>query len=1103
LHPTFALGWMHKRTDPFELVTERLRSAPWYRQLETRLGTNEDIGLKTVHGSLGSFIVAAFYPTLDRQIIVLTAAEDTERWVHDLRQFGIATYACLPAKHRRTADEHTELAGALEALSAYWQERATVLVLSPETWQLHLPPPEWFESNAITLRPGDELPFEEFRQYLVLGGYHPCDYVVAPGEVSVRGGIVDFYPLGWQLPIRLEFFGDRIESIRQFDPLSQRSIHRIEEAFVFVAYPRDESLMTSTVEQFFEPNALVVVEHPDDIASRFSALGLAPSFERCTRLLLNPLGSAEITVQSTPQPACRSAVGHLYDLLLELEQADSLVLLCADSAIHLERLQALLRTLAEQRPPDEQLRLERIVWSTRSPDAGFLLPRQGIAVITEHEIFERRRARTTDQQRPKLTLRELQQLRRGDYLVHIDKGICQFDGLETIEISGHKQECVRLLFAEGDVVYLHLNYINKLERYSAADGTPPALSKLGTREWERKKARVKSKLKDIARDLIKLYAQRKASPGFAFPPDTVWQAELEASFLYEDTPDQARATQEVKRDMESPTPMDRLICGDVGFGKTEVAIRAAFKAVQAGKQVAVLVPTTILARQHFQTFSERLARYPVRVEMISRLRSGSEVATILRDLAEGKIDIIIGTHRLLSDDVRFRDLGLLIIDEEQRFGVAAKEKLRQLRVSVDTLTLTATPIPRTLNFSLMGARDLSIIETPPRNRLPVETEVIEWDDDLLRYAITRELERGGQVFVVSDSIEGIPAVQQQLLGLIPTLRIGIAHGRLAPAVLESVIERFLERKYDVLLATKIVENGLDMPNVNTIIIVNAERYGLAELYQLRGRVGRSNRQAYCYLVVQSLRKLNRQALERLRAIEELTELGSGFQLALRDLEIRGAGNIFGAEQSGYISDLGFETYHRILDEAVQELRTEEFAELFPTEQRTYTNDSITIELPSDALLPSDFVPSDVERFEWYKRLYRCTSPAELSAIEEELRDRYGPLPAEAEQLLFGVRLRLLGSKLGAERIRIEGSLMSIELPRAAPPWYYEQIFPAIVAAAAEVTGAHFRQVGSTAILDVPLATEQDAIAVLDKLVATVAALRQPQASPTAPARTSR
>jgi transcription-repair coupling factor (superfamily II helicase) len=1094
---------MHRRTDPFEQVLERIRSTPWFHKLETQLRTSAETKLKTVHGSLGSIIVAALYPTRDRQIVVLTAAEYGERWVHDLRQFDIAADACLPPKRRRATEDHLELADALEALSTYWQKRDTILVVAPETWQLRLPPPEWFATNALTIRVGDELPFDDLRQYLVLGGYHPCDYVTAPGELSVRGGIMDIYPLGWQLPLRLEFFGDRIESIRQFDPLSQRSVHAIEEAFVFAAYPRDESLLTASIEAFFDSNALIVVEHPDDIVNRFASLELTPLLDGYTRLMLNPLGDADIVVQSSPQPSCRSAVGLLYDLLLELEQAGSHVLLCADSTIHLERLQALLRTLAEQRSDSEQLHLERIQWSTRSPDAGFLLPRDGIAVITEHEIFDRRRARTVDQQRSKLTLRELQQLRRGDYLVHIDKGICQFDGLETIEISGHKQECVRLLFADGDIVYLHLNYITKLERYSAADGTPPALSKLGTREWERKKSRVKSKLKDIARDLIKLYAQRKATPGFAFPPDTVWQAEMEASFLYEDTPDQARATSEVKRDMESPSPMDRLICGDVGFGKTEIAIRAAFKAVQAGKQVAVLVPTTILARQHYQTFSERLARYPVRIEMLSRLRSAAETTAILRGLSAGTIDIIIGTHRLLSNDVQFRDLGLLIIDEEQRFGVAAKEKLRQLRVSVDTLTLTATPIPRTLNFSLMGARDLSIIETPPRNRLPVETEVIEWDEDLLRFAITRELERGGQVFVVSDSIEGIPSVHQLLLSLVPTLRIGIAHGQLAPSALETVIERFLERKYDVLLATKIVENGLDMPNVNTIIILNAERFGLAELYQLRGRVGRSNRQAYCYLVVHSFRKLNRNALERLRAIEELTELGSGFQLALRDLEIRGAGNIFGAEQSGYIHDLGFETYHRILDEAVQELRTEEFAELFPNEQRTYTNDSISIDIPHDALLPQSYIPSDVERFEWYKRLYRCSSREELQAIREELSDRYGPLPPEAAELLFGVHLRMLGSKLGAERIRVEGNIMSIELPSAAPPWYYEQVFPVIVAAAAEVAGAHFRQVGTVAIVDVPLATEQQAISILDQLVSAITALRQPEAAPVASAKTSR
>lgn len=1093
---------MQKRIDPLELVIERIRSTDWYRALEAHIATERSTTIKTLHGSLGSLAVAALYPAIDRQFIIVTDASEVERWVHDLQQCGIPAYACIPDR-RRTSDDHSKLHTALHALSAYWQERATVLVLSPETWQLRLPSPEWFRMHAISLAKGEELPFEEFYHYLVMGGYHRTDYVAEPGEISIRGGIVDLFPLGWSLPLRIEFFGDHVESIRQFDPLSQRSIRTIEEAFVFAGFPRNEDIFTATISQYFETNALAIIEQPEDLQRQFDANENIPDWSNCIQLAINPLGKADITVQSSPQPAIRSAITLLYDTLLELQEANSLVVLCADSPIHLERLKTLLRTLSEQRPSNERIELDRIAWCPRTPDSGFLLPRDGVAVITEHEIFDRRRAITDEHRRSKITLRQLQQLRRGDYLVHIDKGICQFDGLETIEINGHRQECVRLLFADGDVVYLHLNYINKLERYSAADGQPPALSKLGTKEWERKKARVKSKLKDIARDLIKLYAQRKASPGFAYPPDTVWQAEMEASFLYEDTPDQARATQDVKRDMESPTPMDRLICGDVGFGKTEIAIRAAFKAVQAGKQVAVLVPTTILARQHYQTFCERLARYPVRIEVLSRMRSSSEQAVILSDLADGKIDIIIGTHRLLSDDVQFRDLGLLIIDEEQRFGVAAKEKLRQLRVNIDTLTLTATPIPRTLNFSLMGARDLSIIETPPRNRLPVETEITEWNDDLLRRAITRELERGGQIFVVNDSIEGIPAIHQRLLSLIPTLRVGIAHGQLSPSSLESVVERFLERKYDVLLATKIIENGLDMPNVNTIIIINAERYGLAELYQLRGRVGRSNRQAYCYLVVQSLRNLNRRALERLRAIEEFTELGSGFQLALRDLEIRGAGNIFGAEQSGYINELGFETYHRILDEAIQELRTEEFSELFPHQERRFINDSIAIELPTDALLPSTYIPHDTDRFEWYKRLYRCTQPEELSRIRDELRDRYGPLPPEAEHLLFAVHLRILGSQLGADRIRVEDTQLRIELPKAAPPWYYQTVFPAIVAAASELAGAQFRQLGNTAVLDVPLLPHQQATVVLEQLLAAINALKKESTLQTALAKTSR
>lgn len=656
-------------------------------------------------------------------------------------------------------------------------------------------------------------------------------------------------------------------------------------------------------------------------------------------------------------------------------------------------------------------------------------------------------------------MRELRALKRGDLLVHEDKGIGKFMGLETIVAVGKKQEVVRLVYRDNDVLFVNLDYIGRLSKYSAGETVgDPKLSKLGSAEWQRAKDRTKKRLKDIARNLIQLYAKRKQADGFAFSPDDIIQREMEAAFLYDDTPDQAKATEDLKKDMQSAHPMDRLVCGDVGYGKTEVAMRAAMKAVLDKKQVAVLVPTTILAEQHSRTFSDRLDRFGVRCASLSRFRSHKEQTVILKDLADGKIDILIGTHRILSKDIIFKDLGLLVIDEEHRFGVAAKEKLRELRANVDTLTLTATPIPRTLNFSLLGARDLSIMETPPRNRLPIMTEVLPgFDENALSEAMKRELARGGQIYAITDRVNDIELFMNKLRETAPRSRVGLVHGQMPPSSIEKAMKSFLERKVDILVATKIVESGLDVPNANTIIINRAQNFGLAELYQLRGRVGRSNEQAYCYLIAPPVSQLTPDALRRLEAMEEFSELGAGFQLAMRDLEIRGAGNLLGAEQSGFISEIGFDLYQKTVEEAVDELKREEFHELFKDEiasdkrsafgrKRISGEGEVTVALGTEALIPEKYIEDDAERFGFYQRLANTATDQAIEELAKEMLDRFGPIPEEAVALLHVAKVRERAKLLGARNVTFEEPTRTLRIlmPKETEAYYYQNTFPKIL-----------------------------------------------------------
>jgi transcription-repair coupling factor (superfamily II helicase) len=726
----------------------------------------------------------------------------------------------------------------------------------------------------------------------------------------------------------------------------------------------------------------------------------------------------------------------------------------------------------------------------KSMHEGFEWPDAKLAVYTDHQIFNRyHRPSTKKQQKSSggMSIRDIKNLTPGDYVVHVDHGIGKFAGLKKITVRDKKQEAVRLNFADNDILYVNVNALYKLNKYTGKEGHQPTLTKLGSGQWEKTKERTKNKVKDIARDLIKLYAKRKASDGYAFSSDTTWQREMEASFEFEDTPDQAEAAEAVKRDMEEPVPMDRLVCGDVGFGKTEVAVRAAFKAVQDGKQVAMLVPTTILAQQHHETFSKRLERFPVNVEVLSRFRTQAEQTEVLERLEQGQVDILIGTHRITSDDITFDDLGLLVIDEEQRFGVKTKEKLRKMREHIDTLTLTATPIPRTLQFSLLGARDLSLIETPPPNRQPINTEIHTFDQDLIRDAIVYETSRGGQVFFIHNRVKTIHEVAEMVRAMVPDVRVGVGHGQMGASKLEDVMVDFLSEKLDVLVSTSIIENGLDISNANTMIINHAgEHFGLSELHQLRGRVGRSQRKAFCYLLVPSIHSLTDNARERLKAVEQFSDLGSGFDIAMRDLDIRGAGSLLGAEQSGFIEDVGYETYHKILDQAMKELREEEFEDVFDGEA-VPPGPETSVDVEEDAYIPDTYVRDNTERLNLYRRISDAPDETTLVDLLEELEDRFGAVPGPVENLLTGAQLRLLGEQLRMPKVVYKNERLFLYLPSEdADPYFYEEVFHPLLEKLAlldreyvmkdDVEGGLMRAI----VQDVP--TLDDALHVMDRLL---------------------
>ena len=1099
-----------KKESGFERLINDFSNLPYIKKSLTLIESNlTRFSIKTLSGSLKALTISLLWLKTNRQIFILCPNKDVaNNWLHDLSllagENNIA-FLCEPQKMVKTIDDtiDKELLWLIDGISVLQNNGKCIAVATPEILNKEIPQPDEISDFRISLKKGDNIIYDNLTKDLALNGFDRKDFVAIPGDMAVRGGILDIFPPGMENPLRIEFWGDEIESIREFETLSQRSISYFDEiSFIGHIFTDNNGQNNSTIIDYLENNCVFVIDEYESIIVENQDFVYPQNF---FTIFINSLGEPDVKVISHPQMSFQSSVQKLAKELVKLYYSNYKLYLCAEGKIHIERFKELVENsldFGEQLDEENlhydvnpQLISKSINWFDQTLSNGFILEEYNYAFFTEHQIFNRLRIRDKSNFKKYssgISLRELKQLNRGDFIVHSDKGIGKFEGFETIKLGGSLQDCVKLIFAEGDVLYVNLNYIHKIQKYSAQEGVEPKLTKLGTSEWSRKKERTKKRLKDIARDLIKLYSIRKSQKGYDFPADTLWQKEFEASFIYEDTPDQAKTTEEVKKDMESTSPMDRLVCGDVGFGKTEIAIRAAFKAAQVGKQVAILVPTTILAQQHYMTFIDRLSRYPVIVEVNSRFKTTAEQKKILEKTQQGKIDILIGTHRILSKDVVFKDLGLLIIDEEHRFGVAAKEKLRQIKTNVDTLTLTATPIPRTLNFSLMGARDLSVIETSPKNRVPIYTEVMIWNQDIIAKAITKELERGGQVFFVNDKIMDLEKITLDLKMLMPNVKFGIAHGQMKSNELESIMEKFVQKKYDVLVTTKIVESGLDIPNANTIIINQAHHFGLAELYQLRGRVGRSNTQAYCYLLIPPIKTLATNSIKRLQAIEEFTELGSRVQLAMRDLEIRGAGNLLGAEQSGFINEIGFELFHKILDEAVYELRTEEFSDIFKDNtipvKEIVKDDEIVIDINKEALIPSDFVKNETERFHFYKMLYNARTNQELTEIVDELKDRFGRLPEKAQNLIYAVKLRVAALSTGFTKIILKDNLLTLEFPNEKNTYYWDNIFQYVVDLINNYENAQLVQTSKGLNLDMNVQNIDEAIEFLWRIKMTVQAI---------------
>ena len=1029
-------------------LREKLQASAPYRKALDLSAVRPLLSIAGLKGIGLSFFLQFLYKSNENNILVVTHRAETglRIWSDLSGLLGEENTFFFPetapsAARRLPADAQGM---RLHALNRILDGEPALFVVPLSALFVPVPDLARLRSRRLKIQEGQVLEMERLLQWLVAAGYERVDLVASVGEFSVRGGIVDVYPHESLEPFRIEFFGDTVDSIRTFDVVRQRSLARV--ASVQFLPPRDEENppATATLLDLFSPeDTRIFLEQPELFEqAAFDTLPELPEvwtgdfgedaegpagveekmaafwkkvdrFRRIEHRGVGRLRRADVHFGMTEVEDFRGNVRHLRrrieEFFTKAAETRPEVFLLLEEEFEVQRL----RELFEEEDWNGQVHI-----GLGSFYSGFVFPRGGLLAVTERDLFGRiPRRRSWGRRRGGIPLSKLNALEPGDFMVHVDHGIGRYLGLEKITVGGAERECLKLQYRGGDLLYVHIEHLHRVSRYTGTEGMVPQLHRLGGKDWEKTKERTRKAVEKMAKDLLELYALRKAQKGHAFAPDHLWQKELEASFIYDETPDQLRTIEEVKRDMESETPMDRLICGDVGFGKTEVALRAAFKAVMDGKQVAVLVPTTILAQQHYLTFRERLANYPVEVELLSRFRTSREQRRVVQGIRNGTVDIVIGTHRLLSRDVVFKDLGLLIIDEEHRFGVRQKERLKEQFKLVDVLSLTATPIPRTLHLALMGSRDMSVINTPPKERLPVITEVVPFDQKLIRQAILEEVHRGGQVFVVHNRVRSIGAMARLVQKLVPDLRVAVAHGQMPSHRLEKIMTDFVAHKYDCLVSTMIIESGLDMPNVNTLIVNRADKLGLAQLYQIKGRVGRSNRQAYAYFLVPPFKFLSPTAMKRLQTIEEHIELGAGLQVAMKDLEIRGAGNLLGAEQSGYINAVGFDLYTRLLNEAVARLRAERFQEALP-ETETEAVPDVLLDVDLDAYIPGEYIAMDYERLRVYQLLSQAQEEKDIAELEEELRDRFGPLPQPLRVLLQVARLRLRCAELGIHRLKI-------------------------------------------------------------------------------------
>ncbi len=1016
-------------------------------------GSAKQVYAKGLAGSLKAFVISILFEQVRKPILHISGESQQEEIVKDDLDvlLGSEKVAYIPKfsefAHQDIIFDSIRKGQLLSSLERFVEKDKLITVISAKNLIYKFPSIDYIKKQRLVLKLQYNYNFELLKEKLTLLGFNREAVVENCGEMSVRGGIIDVFPFSSDYPYRIEFFGDTVESIRVFDPATQKSIKHISQLNIYPQYPEEnidiENRSQVSILDYLDEETILFLDEPPLIRKEiedFFKFGekeplqsesyirweeLERKFQRFVTISHESFSESKRSRQfNFAAQGQESLNGNLKVLKNKIDfyhqkqsqntnQPMRIFFLC-DSPEQVERMEDILT--------DEGVNRDRLALKNIGVNQGFIFDEVGLVVITDNQFYGRPlRWRKRRKATKGLTLRQLSALNVGDFVVHVDHGVGKYQGLKKITVQGNERECLAVTYQDNDLLYVPLEKMDRVQKYAAKEGVIPTLSKLGSKEWDRLKQKTKKHIKEIARDLIQLYSKRKNQNGFAFSKDTLWQRELEASFEFEDTPDQQKVTEDIKQDMESSFPMDRLVCGDVGFGKTEVALRAAFKAVNNSKQVAVLVPTTILALQHYSTFRERLKNYPVKVEMLSRFRSAAEQKLIIEWLKQGRVDIVVGTHRLLSKDVQFKDLGLLVIDEEHRFGVRSKEELKQKYLNVDALSMSATPIPRTLNMGLMGIRDMSLIATPPRDRLPIYTEVAPFDKDLIRMAILKEVQRGGQVFFVHNRVQSIDSVANLLRRIVPEVSIIVAHGQMDERQLEKVMWDFATKKYQCLVSTMIIGSGLDIPNVNTLIVNRADRFGLSQLYQLRGRVGRSDQLAYAYLLVPPINSLNRNAIKRLKIIEEFTELGSGFTIAMRDLEIRGAGNIFGSEQSGHIVALGYELYMKIIKDAIEELKLESEGK---TTLQLPKREETKIEINQDAFIPDEFIDQPELKVDIYRRLANESELGMVVQIRNEVNDRFGSLPQPVINLFNLVELKMIGSVLNFRLIKVKDHTLS-------------------------------------------------------------------------------